>query len=212
MLCTEYRCIFVHIPKTAGMSIERGFLDQLGLGSGGRAQLLLRPNKDSQKGPPRLAHLSASEYVDLGHLSRESFEQYYKFAVVRNPWDRMVSLFRYLGDAKTTEFNSFVFNRFYRRLWQDMYWFVRPQSDFITHSDGTVLVDDVLRFEALASGYESVSRRFEFAQPALPHVNQSMRKERASARPYQTYYRDATRRWIGELYAEDIERFGYQFE
>ena len=30
MICHDYKCIFVHIPKTAGQSIEHVFLNQLG--------------------------------------------------------------------------------------------------------------------------------------------------------------------------------------
>ena len=46
MICHQYRCVFVYIPKTAGMSIEQVFLDLLGLSWKTRERLLLGGNED----------------------------------------------------------------------------------------------------------------------------------------------------------------------
>src|SRR5687768_14243923 len=62
VICREYRCLFVHVPKTAGMSIEHVFLRLVGLTWETRAPLLLGGNDDPRLGPPRLEHLKASEY------------------------------------------------------------------------------------------------------------------------------------------------------
>ena len=50
----EHRCVFVHIPKCAGQSIETVFLEDLGLDWSNRSILLLRPNECPDIGPPRL--------------------------------------------------------------------------------------------------------------------------------------------------------------
>ena len=95
MICHDFRTIFVHVPKTAGQSVEMVFLNKLNLTWEQRAPLLLRPNSDPAKGPPRLAHLYASEYVSCGHISDEDFARYFKFSVVRNPWARAVSVYKF---------------------------------------------------------------------------------------------------------------------
>ena len=163
MLCHNYRCIFVPIPKTAGESVEQLFLQRLGLSASDRPHLLLQPNDDPALGPPRLAHLTAGQYVECGHISADQFASYLKFAVVRNPWDRLVSLFHYLEHARTTDFNDFLFNHFYRALWRDMYWFVRPQSDFIFDPSGRPLVDNILRFETLDADFYTVATTLGFS-------------------------------------------------
>ena len=74
MLSQKYKCIFVHIPKAAGQSVERVFLELHGLSWEMRSPLLLAQNSDSAMGPPRLAHLRASEYVSCGHTTKDNFD------------------------------------------------------------------------------------------------------------------------------------------
>ena len=69
MINHDYRCIYIHIPKTAGNSINRVFGVQW------------RDHKD-------LASYAAEQ-------PGEVIEQYYKFAIVRNPWARMLSDYNY---------------------------------------------------------------------------------------------------------------------
>lgn len=212
MLSHELKCVFVHIPKTAGMSVERYFLEILGLDEEQRPQLLLRPNNDPALGPPRLAHLKAADYVGCGHISEIDFNRYFRFSVVRNPWDRLVSMYRYLGHAKKTDFSDFVFNRFYPKLWREMSYFVRPQVDFIYDSSGRLLVNEILRFESLEEGFAKIRERLGLPASELPRVNTSYQRPGKKNPPYQTYYKAETRLWVSELYRSDIERFGYSFE
>ena len=65
MINHQYCCIFVHIPKTAGKSINRFF------------------GMEWQK------HKDLSRYAQ--ELPPQLFSSYFKFAIVRNPWDRILS-------------------------------------------------------------------------------------------------------------------------
>src|SRR5689334_2187766 len=69
MLSHRFQTIFIHVPKTAGQSVERVFLEKHGLTWETRSELLLRENPDPSLGPRRLAHLYAREYVDKGYVS-----------------------------------------------------------------------------------------------------------------------------------------------
>ena len=96
MICREFNCLFVHVPKAAGQSIEQFFMDRLGLDwESDRDQLLLGSNNDPSRGTEKLSHLTAAEYVECGHLSRQEFESLFKFSFVRDPYRRIVSEYLY---------------------------------------------------------------------------------------------------------------------
>src|ERR1051325_4646004 len=84
MISHSHRCIFIHIPKTAGNSVNRVF----GVG--------WQDHKDLQR------------YRD--ELPKETFERYFKFAVVRNPWDRLLSDYNdQLKKSRPRESKLFVY-------------------------------------------------------------------------------------------------------
>ena len=95
-------------PSVRGQSIEMFFLARVGLEWETRAPLLLRPNDVPALGPPRLAHLKAHEYVEKKWMTPAQFDEYFKFAFVRNPWDRIASFYRFLGFDRRCSFPRFV--------------------------------------------------------------------------------------------------------
>lgn len=177
MICHELRSVFVHIPKTAGQSIEEFYLRKIGLGWSKRQHV----HVGILKAGVRSAHLFADEY--LQHMTREQWEYYDKFTVVRNPWARAVSSWRYL--APQMPFNEYlamhVTDTTYRRHGA-------TQCRFLHGFDGRIL-----RFESL-----------DFR--ALPKRNMSTPCD------FRKFYDDESRELIAVAYAEDIERWGYEFD
>lgn len=235
MISVCHRTIFVHIPKCAGQSVETAFLTDNGLTWETRAPLLLKKNDDPKRGPPRLAHLTAAEYLRLGHVTAADFGVFFKFAVVRDPWSRAVSMYRHLAP-------NLLFRDFAQNWLPDIissreasgdFWFVRPQSDFVTEA-GQIIVDEIVRFESLAEEFPKLMKHTGLRTP-LPHVNaagqrrrpdvgkslSTFRRLRDSLRSaftqdrfelkpsWRDYYDTASAQSIARLYAEDVERFGY---
>ena len=95
MISIKHNIIFIHIPKCAGQSIENIFLKDLGLTWQERHPLLLRPRTGKEKGPERLAHLYAEEYFKFGFISKEAYDKFFKFTIIRNPIDRFLSEINY---------------------------------------------------------------------------------------------------------------------
>jgi hypothetical protein len=209
MLSREYRTIFVHVPKTGGQSIESVFLRVLGLTRETRAPLLLMPNPDPSRGPRRLAHLYASEYAALGYVSRKEFSSFFKFAVVRNPWARAVSLYKFRGRSQGIAFDRFVQEALVER--REMPELDSRQVDaqtlYVHGEGGALLVDKVLRYENLAAEFAEASRRIFGREEPLPAANVS-----PDRRDYRMFYDEATVELVAKVYAADIEAFGYKFD
>ena len=204
MISTKHQSIFVHIPKTGGQSIESVFLKLNGLDWEARAPLLLRRKEPHEGGPERLAHLMAREYVTLRYIDRVSFENFFKFAFVRNPWDRLVSEYRYLKEK--VPFAAFV-ERVLAQDYPDTSRHIRPQLDFLTDEYGKIIVDFIGRFESIAVDFGEVARRLELGRVKLPHRNSSGLFHRS----YRCYYDERLRERVGQFYAADVERLNYSF-
>jgi hypothetical protein len=232
VICHQCRCVFVHIPKTAGMSIEQVFVDLVGLTWKTRAPLLLGRNEDPRRGPPKLEHLRAGEYLACGHLSAAQLESYFKFSFVRNPWDRIVSEYKYRGYPVKIDFKTYLFKHLPPPGWTDTYSHVMPQYDFLHDEAGTLLVDFVGKYETLQAGFDTVCERIGVPPTRLPWVNRSLEKARLTSLRelrkrlrralwsrerrhtfghYTEYYDDESRDFVARLYGKDIDAFGYSF-
>jgi hypothetical protein len=231
MLSHHHKAIFVHIPKCAGQSVEIAFLRDLGLTWRTRAPLLLHPNDRAEFGPPRLAHLLAADYVRYHYVTDTIFQSYLKFAVVRNPWTRVVSLYCHLSRniSRNLTFRKFVLEwlagQFANQHTAEKFWFVRPQVDFV-FADGKLLVDEIVRFERLPEEFDRIAARVGLKTP-LPHVNQRRcvgnkraklpfwwlhPKRRETPSQANAFYTSETAEMVGRLYAEDAVAFRYAFE
>jgi len=232
MISLYDKCVFIHIPKTAGQSIETVFLERAGLEWESRQSFLLKKNSEPQLGPPRLAHLTALEYLQLGYLSPQKFEQLYKFTVVRNPWDRLVS--EYVYQQYPFSFKDFIFKHFPPKDHDDYvnhnghYRHVMPQWQFICDQDGHIIVDAVIKFESLQHDFNKVSLNITGQKIFLPHRNKTamntlVAKLKAKTQKlltgtstnkvhYSDYYDEESKAWVADYYAKDINMFNYSFE
>jgi len=190
-----YKCIFVHLPKTGGISVSHGLWGHL---TG--------------------VHKSMEDYSRI--FSDETFNTYYKFTFVRNPWDRLVSAYTFLKagglhakDAKWAEkhlsgldtFEDFVLNWLNSENIQKGIHLI-PQSDFLK-IDGQMRMDFIGRFENLQADFDIVKHRIGLPDADLPHKNKSARKD------YKSYYtNDSVIEKVAEVYAEDIELLQYSFD
>ena len=229
MILRSLDAAFVHVPKTGGTSIERTLLTHLGypavparkLPADVRAALAIGPNGDPKRGPASLGHLRARDYVILGHLTPDEWERSTTFAVIRNPYDRIASEYRYRRTAQGPTFREWIFDCFPEPSWSDEYDHVRTQYEYLHDENGRLLVDHVLRLEQIDNDWAALAARIG-APRSLPHQNPSAR----SARPrhlreidhlrrlclgagYDFPYCRHTRAFVRERYADDFRAYGY---
>jgi len=179
------RFFFVHINKTGGSSIERAL-----------------------KIP--LRHTTAKYMID--RIGRERWDKKYTFAFVRNPWDRVVSHYHYRKKVSAVEaMTNIDFEQFVIRAYQeqdpvlcDEPKMFSQQLQWLVDKEGQIAVDFIGRFENLSADFQIVAKSLG-VDVALPHVKSSRRG------PYHEYYDSRLKDIISEVFADDIEYFGYQF-
>lgn len=189
--------VFVHIAKAAGTSINHALYGRF------------------------MGHPRAAEIRRYGGAAVNALPF---FSVTRNPWDRLVSAYRFarrgggVGGAaagmrdsalyRVPEFDSFerfvrewLAGRDLRRL-DNVF---QPQSAFVCSRDGRLLVDHLGRVEDLAPTLAFIERH---VGPIAPIARINPSGERVD---YRSFYTPDLARLVGDLYREDAERFGYDF-
>jgi hypothetical protein len=154
---------------------------------------------------------------DAGDTSRNPLDDFYRFTVARNPWDRLVSYFFTVAE----EYNEEYFKDFVSKGQCVSTDFERPSYfrqdrglTFNTHSvtswlgGENSLFDYVMRFENINEDFKNVCEDLGIEHEELPHVNKTTEK----SNHYSHYYNDETREMVAENYADDIENFGYSYE
>ncbi|MCP4741239.1 MAG: sulfotransferase family protein [Actinomycetales bacterium] len=190
--------IFVHVPKCGGSAIS-----------------------ESLFGTTKIGHLSLRQYRVM--YGARHFNRLFRFAFVRNPWDRLVSAFHYLQGGGRNEYDARWFDRnlsgfedfaTFVREWipgRDLgktYWHLVPQKDFLCVEEGRIDLDFVGRLEAVE---DDLARLVKLADlnpvGPLARVNTSKRR-----RDWRSYYDDETAAIVETAYAADIRLLGYAFD
>ena len=212
MICRKRRIIFIHIPKTGGTSVENLFwpVDKYQRTERNLWMGFKRPmfNKYQTGG---LQHLTAS--LVQREVGSRMFAKCFKFAFVRNPWDKVIS--QYLSMYKRKDLRDFIgmdsesslkeylhcISKTSHVQWQEQY-------KFIDDDDGWNLIDWVGRFEEISADIDIIRTFLGFDKcEKLPHANKS-----SSRIHYSNYYDSESKEVVGQMYAKDISRFGYVYE
>lgn len=135
-----------------------------------------------------------------------------KFAVVRNPWDRMVSLYHRQRRRSIRSINRMHKRRDPGRFadyirWEASRIDTKPgisQLDMIT-IDKTIGIDRILRFENLSEDWATLMEHLGI-QAVLPHRN------RTDHQDWRKYYGDEEAALVATHWAGDIKAFGYTFD
>ena len=188
MISHERKFIFVHVPKTAGVSI---------------GNCLSRfTDENLSEGHKRL--------IDYSNFDKT----YFKFTFTRNPWDRFLSSYFYFKNYgrrlgydietgklidKFSSFKEFVHNL------DSIYNSIRSPHFKIQFNWIDKKLNFIGRFENLQEDFDTVCDKIGIPKQNLPHTNKSKHKH------YTEYYDDETRKIVAEKYAKDIEYFGYEF-
>lgn len=114
-----------------------------------------------------------------------------------------------VASAVARDFPDWVRHRYLPSTWRGrLRVALSPSLPRPRHMYGAYLedVDEVLRYESLQADLDRVLGMLGVDAVEIPRRNRT-----GSKRDYREYYDDRTRRLVGEVYARDLERFGYAF-
>ncbi len=151
--------------------------------------------------------------------SEEEFARRFKFVVVRNPYDRLVSAWKYLmvgarARNPTGLWMKLSFEKFLSELpgiWAtkgllDLATHTAPLWPDITDEQGKLLVDFIARLERIEEDFAHICGELGLPPTEFPRKNAN-RKDR----DYRRYYNTRTRKLVEELFGEDIAQLEYTF-
>jgi hypothetical protein len=202
--------LFVHIEKAAGSSIQialRPFAPVLTNDRWRRRLNLLGPiNRLGLYRAMEFPQHTAARTVKLC-LPRPVYDGLFKFAFVRNPWDRIVSRHAHL--LRSTNRHRHHLVKRMKNFEDFIAWEIKRASayqfEYVTASDGRSIVDFVGRYEQLSEDFSKVCARLGI-KAELPHANVSEHRD------YRSYYTPETRELVAQHFRRDIELFGYTFD
>lgn len=202
--------LFIHIDKAAGTSIQRALqpFAQARADSRLRRRLVWLGKLNRIGGLYRALefpeHVAAHTVKNC--LPPDLYSQLFKFAFVRNPWDRLVSRYSFLLRSENHPRHDFV-----KRMsgFEDyVKWEVSRgsfQHTYVTDSAGKMIVDFIGYFERLNEDFAKACARLK-VQAQLPQANTSSHKD------YRTYFTLSLRELVAKHFRRDIELFGYDFD
>src|SRR5690554_6454752 len=194
---SRLNCIFVHVPKAAGTSVNKALY--------GRT----------------LGHYSATE---IQRKFPELYERAFTFSLVRNPWDRVLSAYRFAcvgrtdsmgvhkpGQYRIPEFESFerfVCEWLPKQDVESLDYIFRPQWMFVCDESGQVMVDHLGRVEEMDETVAILGEKL--GKPVLIRNENATRVAMVDYR--ESYKSSSMVDIVGSLYRRDIENFEYKFE
>lgn len=201
---------FVDIPRTSSSSIKVELGNRFGPPFG-KSNLLDRRFATPQSVQD---HVPATRMRDF--LGRETWNQLFTFSFVRNPWDRMVSMYFYrlkkghYSEALTFRDYVLQLSRLGEGSKPDLFAnqvFYLGCSDYLY--DGSCrLVDCIGRFENRQADIGKIAARIGFHKLGELWIQDNSGKQEH----YSKYYDEETRNIIEHMYSRDIGLFGYRFE
>lgn len=197
MKLPEKNILFVHIPKCGGSSIAAGLFDSVGIKfrtytkvRGGNQYF----SSDSTK------HATAEYYKS----NMKSFDDYYRFTVIRNPWERFVSQLNWHQQATRNKrvgighILDFDDTKMRRHIGKNRLF--RPMTQFVLDENGECLVNDVFDLKQIGK----IRERLE-----IKNINRKIRNANKIKNSLNEETYEKIDYIVNKFYKDDIEYFGY---
>jgi len=183
------KIIFIHIPKTAGYTIGRSLNDIDALHSG-----------------YGFSHEIARKIVKPHHTKEIIM------AVVRNPYDRMYSIYEFYRKKRTDISKNVTFENFILNF-EKQYYLKKPQFntcyDYVINKSGKIMATDILHFENLQKDYEHFCKKYDIKNNLVVRNKNELKNENVD---FKTLYTEDMKKVIERVFRNDFREFNYSYE
>ncbi len=215
LISDSNKFIFIHNPKCAGTSIFKALLPY--------SNYICRFSKGQGRTYSQIGyyirlvfgehkilsnfryHISAKELKEL--LGEERWNAHLTFGVVRNPYDRLISNFKYISKRPShyhwEQYNTYGNFKVFVLNLHDVPW-----KDFQHHylaANGKIVVKKILRFESINSDFKNLISKMGLPDIPLQKFNVSQRKA-----DFLSYYDPEMIEIVNDVFDEDFRLFGYE--
>lgn len=186
---------------------------------------------------PHLAHIYKPKYqcVELGNAhslprdiqkiyydkgQKDIYDNYFKFTIVRNPFDWLVSTYYYIIKNtlhnENTKVSGMTFSQFLTYYVDVM---MKNQGkelghnkvctlyDYVSDEKGNVIVDYIGKYETLNDDMKFICSKIGVPYTQVPLINVNNKRQRG----YKQYYDAESIKFVEENFAKDLEYFNYKF-
>jgi hypothetical protein len=163
-----------------------------------------------------MQHATPKQMIDLDLLDVSTWNKYYKFTIVRNPWSRSLSDYMWLKKTKKIEdtFENYLTRngKFYSVLRDQSNINYRgdhlnTQSSYL-ETDNFDSINQIIRFENMKFRIPILLNQLGFRNLNIPHSNRSKNKYNH----YSEFYNRKKMKLVKETFIDDITKLGYKFE
>ncbi len=218
----KYKFVYLKNVKVAGSSVEHvfqkycvkdEFKKKLEKRKKDKVEQFISKNgivsgrKNGGKYPP---HMSAKQ---VRRVIGSSFDDYFKFSVIRNPFDKIVSLFWHLNFSSLKKVDRDNFKLIKKRFNKFVSSNIKNSRDWHIHSIGNApICNFYIRYESLDAGVAHVLNELGINEEfCLPKFKSGFRS-RMIDYDYKDYYTKGSISIVKRVYKKEIDFFKYKFD
>ena len=215
MISHQHKCIFIHITKCAGSSIESAFGIDISNISSSNNKNLFGWNDEHKL---YLQHATPQQLLDYGFISKKIWDEYYKFVIVRNPWERTVSDYIWMMAAikKVDSFKNYILrNGKFKEVLTDKDSeayrgdHLNRQKDYFRYNGNDLIYDNIIRMEDINTGLTKVIADLSLSNDFF---NRKVNISKKNYGHYSQFYNAKKKRLFESVFSEDIDFLNYKYE
>ena len=209
IISVKHRFIFIKTRKVGGSSLEKYLIDKLvdkktDIHTGTSTNEYSNNNIARKDGGSISGHLAIIDIAKILHKNiADLISDFYIFSIERNPYDKCVSSFFFSQDNKD-DFSTFL--KYSKKI----------PKDWHKYTINNNIIGTVYRYENFGKMFKELNYYLNLKSDSLLNLDEFNNYNlKSNHRPknesYKKYYNEETRKFVENIFKNEIYKFGYNF-